>query len=99
MRPPKTADDWRVLGYEATEVFSPSAPVDESDLFAGRVPQLRKMIDGVFERGKHAVLFGERGVGKTSLAKVFHKLFPPGVKQSDRYENKQAQMMTFLRFL
>ena len=32
------------------------------------------------ERGKHAVLFGERGVGKTSLAGVFAGLFPSTMK-------------------
>src|SRR5258707_5094529 len=56
--------------------FTPSAPIDESDLFAGRQTQIRRLIEVVLERGKHAVLYGERGVGKTSLAKVFHMLFP-----------------------
>jgi Cdc6-like AAA superfamily ATPase len=73
---PRTSEDWRALSFEATQYFSPSSPVDESDLFAGRAPELTKLIEVILERGKHAVLFGERGVGKTSLAKVFHKLFP-----------------------
>lgn len=34
------------------------------------------MLEAVQERGKHAVLFGERGVGKTSLARVFSSMFP-----------------------
>jgi Cdc6-like AAA superfamily ATPase len=58
------------------QLFSPSAPVDEAELFAGRQPQINKLIETVLERGKHAVLYGERGVGKTSLAKVFRVLFP-----------------------
>ena len=32
--------------------------------------QLRKIIDTIVQRGQHAVVFGERGVGKTSLANV-----------------------------
>jgi len=71
-----TDEDWRAKGFEAQQLFSPAAPIDEQDLFAGRTEQVMKMLEAVNERGKHAVLFGERGVGKTSLAKVFSSLFP-----------------------
>lgn len=49
-------------------VFSPSAPVTRRDLFAGRTRQMEDLVDTVYERGQHAVIYGERGVGKTSLA-------------------------------
>jgi len=78
---PRTSDDWQTLGYEATQLFSPSAPVDESDLFAGRSTELSRLTEVVLERGKHAVLYGERGVGKTSLARVFHLLFPAIIRK------------------
>lgn len=71
-----TAEDWSALAFEASQLFSPSAPLNEADLFAGRRTQLQKMLDATSERGKHAILFGERGVGKTSLAKLFSALFP-----------------------
>ncbi len=71
-----TDEDWESKRFEATHLFSPAAPVDELDLFAGRTEQVTKMLEAVYERGKHAVLFGERGVGKTSLAKVFSSMFP-----------------------
>lgn len=71
-----TDEDWHSKGFEATHLFSPAAPIDELDLFAGRKEQIKKMLEAVNERGKHAVLFGERGVGKTSLAKVFSSMFP-----------------------
>src|SRR5262249_37163038 len=35
----------------------------------------RKIIEAVFSKSKHVVLFGERGVGKTSLTNVFWKRF------------------------
>jgi len=78
---PKSPDDWKALHFEAMQLFSPSAPVDEAALFAGRQPQIRKVIETVLEKGKHAVLFGERGVGKTSLVKVFRLLFPSVVSE------------------
>jgi len=52
------------------QVFSPSAPVDRREVFAGRSAQLLTLREVVFQRGQHAVIYGERGVGKTSLAKV-----------------------------
>lgn len=55
---------------QAGTVFSPSAPIDEKRLFAGREAQVRRVVDAINQRGQHAVLFGERGVGKTSLANV-----------------------------
>lgn len=69
-------DDWDAKFFEAGQLFSPAAPIDEKDLFAGRRPQIDKMLEAAGERGKHAVLFGERGVGKTSLGKVLQSMFP-----------------------
>lgn len=51
-------------------VFTPATPMSEGALFAGRMDQLRKVLDTVNQRGLHAIIFGERGVGKTSLASV-----------------------------
>ena len=65
-----TPAERQTLGIEAGRVFSPAAPIDEKDLFAGRIKQLRRVIDVVNQRGQHAIIFGERGVGKTSLANV-----------------------------
>ena len=69
-------EDWQALAFEASQTFSPSTPLSESDLFAGRFEQIKKMFEATSERGKHVVLFGERGVGKTSLAKLFSNFFP-----------------------
>ena len=55
------------------EVFTPSAPINQLSLLAGRVSQLRAVSDVILQRGGHAVLFGERGVGKTSLASVLRE--------------------------
>ncbi len=75
-KPNLSDEDWTSKFFEASTLFSPSAPINEHDLFAGRSRQIKKVVEAVMERGKHAVLFGERGVGKTSLAGVFTGLFP-----------------------
>lgn len=53
-----------------SNAFSPTAPIDKQDLFAGRLDQVQKVISAVVQRGQHVIMFGERGVGKTSLATV-----------------------------
>jgi Cdc6-like AAA superfamily ATPase len=56
--------------------YSPGSPISESDLFAGRLTQIARGVDAVFQRGTHAIIFGERGVGKTSLANCLISFLP-----------------------
>jgi Cdc6-like AAA superfamily ATPase len=58
------------LALRASRVFSPGQPIREKDVFAGRTRQLRRVIDAVNQGGQHVLIYGERGVGKTSLANV-----------------------------
>jgi Cdc6-like AAA superfamily ATPase len=68
---PPTPEDWQARIYDVLQAFSPGAPIDELSLLAGRIPQIEKMIETVMQRGEHAILYGERGVGKSSLANTF----------------------------
>lgn len=65
-----TDEQRRDLSIEAGRVFSPTAPIDERALFAGREAQVRLVIDAIHQKGQHVIVYGERGVGKTSLANV-----------------------------
>ncbi|MGQ0832267.1 MAG: AAA family ATPase [Microthrixaceae bacterium] len=51
-------------------VFRPGAPVDREDLFSGRGPERWSVLEAIRTPGQHAVIFGERGVGKSSLAAI-----------------------------
>ena len=62
--------DWAALSRRVSQVFTPAVPIDEDELFAGRAEQIDKAIAAINQRGQHAVVYGERGVGKTSLANV-----------------------------
>ncbi|MCJ2042886.1 ATP-binding protein [Methylobacterium sp. J-059] len=68
---PTTHEDWQRRVLDALDAFSPGAPIDEASLLAGRSSQIDRMIETVFQRGQHAILYGERGVGKSSLANTF----------------------------
>ena len=71
----QTDEDWKIRIYDVLQAFSPGAPIDEFSLLAGRLSQIDKMIETVMQRGQHAILYGERGVGKSSLANTFATRF------------------------
>jgi MoxR-like ATPase len=54
--------------------FSPSAPITNKTLFAGRNEQMNTLVDITLQDGRHGVIYGERGVGKTSLALVMKEV-------------------------
>ena len=58
------------LARRAATVFQPRTPIATKELFAGRWPELTEISDAVHQTGLHVVIYGERGVGKTSLANV-----------------------------
>lgn len=53
-----------------SRAFTPGAPIDDYDLFAGRIPQVQDVLSATVQKGQHVALYGERGVGKTSLANI-----------------------------
>ena len=58
------------LDINAGIYFTPNAPIDRVARFAGRQEQLLGVIDAVNQKRQHVILYGERGVGKTSLSSV-----------------------------
>ncbi len=69
-------EDWTALRFEAGQLFTPSTPIGVAELFAGRSNQILRLLDAVAERGRHVLIYGEPGVGKTSIAQVIQHLIP-----------------------
>ena len=69
-----TGEETYTLIRQIHEAFTPTAPIKSHDLFAGRTLQVQKVLGAVFQRGEHAILYGERGVGKTSLVNTLFDL-------------------------
>jgi Cdc6-like AAA superfamily ATPase len=65
--------------FEINQLFTPSTPVTVAELFAGRLNQIMRITDTVAEVGRHAVVYGERGVGKTSLMQIVPYMIPERV--------------------
>jgi len=79
MDEPKTDKDWLQLELRLSQLFSsaPLAPAlslehgPEEELSAGRALAAQRMMEAVRDPAKHIILYGERGIGKTSLSNTF----------------------------
>lgn len=70
MAEPELLDRMRLVA----EAFRPAAPIDRRGLFSGRQDEIAELYSVISQPGQHAVIYGERGVGKTSLAVVVAEL-------------------------
>lgn len=71
---PFMPEEARETSFRAAKVFMPRTPVSTRELFSGRWDQLTALADSVVQVGLHVVIYGERGVGKTSLANILRPL-------------------------
>lgn len=53
--------------------FTPTQPVVDPHMFAGRRELLESLIGAVEDQKSHVVLFGDRGLGKTSLLRMLSR--------------------------
>lgn len=68
---PSISDSQNVdLWEKAKKVFLPYTPIKLVELFRGRKTEIQRVTDALSTPGRHVVLFGDRGVGKTSLANL-----------------------------
>jgi Cdc6-like AAA superfamily ATPase len=68
--PSMSSSDLMEFRLALSTAFRPAAPIDSRDLFAGRTTQVNEIFSVAAQPGQHGVIYGERGVGKTSLATV-----------------------------
>lgn len=80
MSPDKRADARQRL----ERAFTPHKPIYLPELLAGRLPLLYKANDAINTDGLHPILFGDRGTGKTSLARVLAASAQEPEKQDGR---------------
>ena len=53
-----------------SQSFTPTQPISLPDLLSGRFQLLQRLVDDIYTPSQHVLLYGNRGVGKTSIARV-----------------------------
>lgn len=66
---------WQARVKALNALYSPAAPINSEKFFYGRKVQLNRIHETVGERGLHVAIYGERGVGKTSLANIVEQQY------------------------
>lgn len=77
------------------DVFTPHIPVDEITHFFGREDEATRLVSVINSPGQHILLYGDRGVGKTSLAKTTCKLILQKLQQGHFFEKRCDSGDTF----
>lgn len=60
--------DIRTFGKTLAELVFPARPIHSIEHLFGRQKELERIEEALFASGRHIFIFGERGVGKSSLA-------------------------------
>ena len=63
----RRSDRFTAMRMKLRNAFTPSQPVSDRQMFAGRTEVLGAMIGSIEDQRLHLVIYGERGIGKTSL--------------------------------
>lgn len=67
--------------------FTPWTPVSTRAAFSGRYDEIMQVTSAVAQPGRHVILYGERGVGKTSLANIFSELLVQTAGDESKFRN------------
>lgn len=63
-------DERRLKESGVRNVFTPHTPINQENLFRGRSSEVHQILSTLNTPGQHVLLFGDRGVGKSSLANI-----------------------------
>lgn len=77
------------------QVFTPHTPINSTDLFWGRETEVQNIIEQINTPGQHSLLYGERGVGKSSLANIAANLLLSKIISGKLYPVRCDSSSTF----
>src|SRR5437764_2475060 len=69
----RKADRFAVIRSNLRNAYTPAQPVTDRRMFAGRTKLMTTLIRLIEDQRLHTVIYGERGIGKTSLLQVLAK--------------------------
>jgi Cdc6-like AAA superfamily ATPase len=86
----------RIAASGVREIFTPHRPIQSIDLFFGRQKTVRKLVEHLNTPGQHALLYGDRGVGKSSLANITTSLLMSSMVEGELYKKSCSPQDDFL---
>jgi Cdc6-like AAA superfamily ATPase len=86
----------RIQASGVREIFTPHRPIMNVDLLFGREDEVRSLIEHMDTPGQHALLYGERGVGKSSLAHVTADVFLSTIVRGQVHKKRCDSEDTFI---
>lgn len=66
-------DERKIQDSGVRDIFTPHTPIDQESLFKGRRTEVQQILSTLNTPGQHVLLYGDRGVGKSSLANISSK--------------------------
>ena len=60
----------KIIDSGVRNIYTPYQPITTNSLFFGRKKEIGNIVQQLNTPGQHSVLFGDRGVGKSSLANI-----------------------------
>ena len=97
----------RIRNSGINDAFVPTKPVS-TNFFCGRKVEVERIVNSIVNSGAHVLLYGDRGVGKTSLAthacelllshSWIDRFVPVGCNRNDKFEDIMRQLFLKLGY-
>ncbi len=89
-------EERKIASSGIRSIFTPHTPVNSLELFFGRTEEVKQIIAQINTPGQHSLLFGDRGVGKSSLANITSELiFGAGIVKGQLHKFRCDSSSTF----
>ena len=88
-------DEVLIIESGVRDVFTPHTPVDEITHFFGREDEASRLVSVINSPGQHILVYGDRGVGKTSLAKTTCNMLLHKIQKGHLFEKRCDSSDTF----
>ncbi|HEV2538282.1 MAG TPA: ATP-binding protein [Frateuria sp.] len=80
----------RIVKSGVRRVFTPHSPVDDASHFFGREEEASRFVSVINTEGLHVLVYGDRGVGKTSLAITTCRVLLQQIMGGGKYIEKRC---------
>jgi Cdc6-like AAA superfamily ATPase len=70
---PRVTDRFAISRAKVRRAFTPAQPITDRRMFAGRTKVMTTLMRSIEDQRLHTVIYGERGIGKTSVLQVLAK--------------------------